>query len=96
MPPWEPGTTGWYIILIHKKTEIARDSIPGTQLTNSFRKLDYGGPCPPSGTHRYFFKLYALDTMLDLAGNAGKKDLEKSMAGHMLSKTQLMGKYQRK
>jgi len=60
-----------------------------------FRRPGYGGPCPPSGTHRYYFKLYALDTMLDLAGSATKADLLKAMKGHILAEGQLMGKYKR-
>jgi len=53
----------------------------------------YHGPCPPSGTHRYFFKLYALDTMLSLSGNADKKELLKAMEGHILANVELMGTF---
>src|SRR5262245_61573174 len=60
-----------------------------------FRRVGYGGPCPPSGTHRYFFRLYALDAMLDLASGAGRIDLESSMRGHVLAQAELMGKYRR-
>jgi len=63
---------------------------------NSWRRLGYGGPCPPSGTHRYFFKLYALDTSLDLASNANKKQLLQAMEGHVLAQAELMGVYSRK
>jgi Raf kinase inhibitor-like YbhB/YbcL family protein len=62
---------------------------------NSWRKLGYGGPCPPSGTHRYFFTLYALDTVLDLEAGAGKSQLLKAMEGHILAEVQLMGTYAR-
>ena len=62
---------------------------------NGWRKLGYGGPCPPSGTHRYFFKLYALDTMLDLASGASKKQVLKAMEGHILAQAELMGVYSR-
>ena len=62
---------------------------------NSWRRLDYGGPCPPSGTHRYFFKLYALDTVLDLKAGANKKQVLKAMEGHILAQTELMGVYSR-
>ncbi|MEA3458568.1 MAG: YbhB/YbcL family Raf kinase inhibitor-like protein, partial [Candidatus Thermoplasmatota archaeon] len=62
---------------------------------NDFGKLDYGGPCPPSGTHRYYFKLYALDTMLDLQPGASKKQLEKAMNGHVIEEAKLMRKYSR-
>jgi hypothetical protein len=64
---------------------------------NSWPRLGYGGPCPPPGKpHRYFFKLYALDAMLDLKPGATKKDLLKAMEGHVLAEGQLMGTYQRK
>jgi len=64
---------------------------------NSWPRLGYGGPCPPPGKpHRYFFKLYALDTMLDLKPGVTKKDLLKAMEGHVLAEGQLMGTYQRK
>jgi len=66
------------------------------QGTNDFRKLGYGGPCPPSGpAHRYFFKLYALDTKLNLKAGASKADLEKAMKGHVLAQAELMGRYGR-
>ncbi|KPK86992.1 MAG: phosphatidylethanolamine-binding protein [Bacteroides sp. SM23_62_1] len=60
-----------------------------------FRRPGYGGPCPPRGTHRYFFKLYALDKMLDLEPGATKSDLVKAMQGHILAQCELMGKYGR-
>lgn len=60
-----------------------------------FKNFGYGGPCPPSGTHRYFFKIYALDTTLDLSGRINKADLEAAMKGHILAEGQLMGKYAR-
>ena len=64
---------------------------------NSWPRLGYGGPCPPPGKpHRYFFKLYALDTMLDLKPGATKKDVEAAMKGLILAEGQLMGTYQRK
>jgi len=63
--------------------------------TNDFRHLGYGGPCPPGGTHRYYFKLYALDTVLSLDAGASKAQVEAAMAGHILAQAQLMGKYKR-
>ena len=66
------------------------------QGTNNFRKIGYGGPCPPGGTHRYFFKLYALDTALDQEAGITKDQLLKAMEGHVLAEGQLMGKYSRK
>jgi Raf kinase inhibitor-like YbhB/YbcL family protein len=62
---------------------------------NSFGRLDYGGPCPPSGTHRYFFKLYALDVTLDLEPGVDKKTLLQAMEGHVLAEAELMGTYPR-
>jgi hypothetical protein len=63
--------------------------------TNDFRRLGYGGPCPPGGTHRYFFKLYALDTELNLDSGITKDQLVEAMQGHILAEGQLMGKYSR-
>jgi Raf kinase inhibitor-like YbhB/YbcL family protein len=60
-----------------------------------FGRVGYGGPCPPSGTHRYFFKVYALDMKLDLAAGAKKSELLKAMEGHILGQGQLIGKYKR-
>jgi len=67
----------------------------GVQGTSSFRKYGYGGPCPPGGTHRYFFKLYALDGLLSLSNNATAKDLETAIRGRIVAETQLMGRYKR-
>ena len=61
-----------------------------------FRRIGYGGPCPPSGIHRYFFKLYALDIMLDLPSSTTKRDLERAMEGHILAQTELTGRYHRR
>jgi Raf kinase inhibitor-like YbhB/YbcL family protein len=63
---------------------------------NDFRKFGYGGPCPPSGTHRYYFKIYALDEMLKLQAGATKKQLLEAMKGHTLAQGSLMVKYSRK
>jgi Raf kinase inhibitor-like YbhB/YbcL family protein len=62
---------------------------------NDFRKLGYGGPCPPGGTHRYYFKLYALDTVVNLESGSTKAQLLAAMKGHILAEGQLMGKYRR-
>jgi Raf kinase inhibitor-like YbhB/YbcL family protein len=62
---------------------------------NDFKKLGYGGPCPPSGTHRYFFRLYALDIELTLRPAATRADVLKAIAGHILAEGRLVGKYQR-
>ena len=58
-------------------------------------KQGYTGPCPPSGTHRYFFKVYALNTELTLGAKSTKRDLEKAMQGHILAKGELIGLYHR-
>lgn len=62
---------------------------------NDFGNQTYGGPCPPIGRHRYFFKLYALDTDLSNLKNVKKADVEKAMQGHILAQAQLMGTYQK-
>jgi len=62
---------------------------------NDFGKLNYGGPCPPKGTHRYYFKLYALDKLLNLREGSSKKQLEKAMEGHIIEEAQLVGLYSR-
>lgn len=62
---------------------------------NDFRKIGYGGPCPPSGIHRYFFKIYSLDKKLDLYPGSTKSELLHAMDGHVLSEGRLMGKYTR-
>jgi len=63
---------------------------------NSWRRPGYGGPCPPGGTHRYFFKLYALDAELELAAGASKEQLLAAMNGHVLASTETMGVYSRR
>jgi Raf kinase inhibitor-like YbhB/YbcL family protein len=62
---------------------------------NDFRKFGYGGPCPPGGTHRYYFKLYALDTEINLDPGITKAELLKAMEGHILAEGKLMGRYKR-
>ncbi len=73
--------------------QLADGSMQGT---TSARSTGYHGPCPPSGTHRYFFKIYALDAMLALESGATKPQLLKAMEGHILGQGELMGKYKRK
>jgi Raf kinase inhibitor-like YbhB/YbcL family protein len=75
----------------------ARDLPAGTrQGTNDWKRTGYGGPCPPIGRHRYFHKLYALDTVLPDLGPATKPDVEAAMKGHVLAHAELMGTYQKK
>jgi Raf kinase inhibitor-like YbhB/YbcL family protein len=74
------------------------DEVPdgGRQGRNDFRKIGYGGPCPPPGKpHRYFFKLYALDQMLNLKPGSSKKEVEQAMQGHIVGKAELMANYGR-
>lgn len=70
-----------------------RESVIGK---NSWGHNQYGGPCPPSGTHRYMFRLFALDTIIDIPGTSGRKELEKAMEGHVLSEALLTGLYAKK
>jgi Raf kinase inhibitor-like YbhB/YbcL family protein len=60
---------------------------------NSWGETEYGGPCPPSGTHRYFFHLYALDQPLDLSGGASHSELHRAMEGHIIAEATLLGTY---
>ena len=76
-------------------SKIGENTVPGTEGMNSAREQGYMGPCPPSGTHRYFFKVYALDTELSLGASSRKKDAEKAMQGHVLAKGELVGLYRR-
>ncbi len=67
----------------------------GMQGKNSWGNNEYGGPCPPGGTHRYYFKFYALDTTLQLDQSADKTELENAMEGHIIAETRLMGTFSR-
>lgn len=78
---------------VPKQEQLANGARQGR---NDFGKIGYGGPCPPPGKpHRYFFKLYALDTKLDLKAGATKAGAEKAMQGHILAQGELMGRYGR-
>jgi len=85
----------WVVWNIPPEETIKEDTVPGTQGMNDFRKSSYGGPCPPSGTHRYFFRVYALDTELDLSTDSVKSDVEQAMQGHVIEKAELTGLYSR-
>lgn len=85
----------WVVYNIAPVPRIEEDSVPGKQCLNNFRRESYGGPCPPSGMHRYFFKIYALDTELNLAKGATKGALEQAMQGHILDKAELIGLYKK-
>jgi Raf kinase inhibitor-like YbhB/YbcL family protein len=95
----------WVLYDLPPTTSELAEDVPKSQYVaggakqglNDFRHLGYGGPCPPHGKpHRYFFKLYALDAVLDLKPGLTKKDLESAMEKHILARAELMGTYQRK
>ena len=86
----------WIAFDIPIISEIKQNSIPGKQGNNTAGMKKYYGPCPPSGTHRYFFKIYALDTILNLNEGITKAQLEKAMQGHILDKAELIGLYKRR
>ena len=85
----------WVVWNIPPTGNIAEDAVPGTEGLSTYRQQAYGGPCPPYGTHRYFFKVYALDTLLELSLNSTKQDVEKAMQGHVLAEGTLIGLYRR-
>ena len=70
-------------------------TVPGIEGTHSSGSNGYIGPCPPDREHRYFFKLYALDTMLDLKAGVTRKEVEKAMEGHVIARAELIGRYDR-
>ncbi len=99
--PDAPGKTWthWTVWNIDPDTsEIPEGKVPdkAVQGVTDFGEVGYGGPCPPTGAHRYFFKLYALDTDLVLSYQAKKEDIEKAMAGHVIDQAELIGVYSRK
>jgi Raf kinase inhibitor-like YbhB/YbcL family protein len=85
----------WNIDL--KTTAIEENSAPSNAIQgkNDFGKSGYGGPCPPSGTHRYFFKVFALDRQLDLPAGSKRAQLDEQMRGHIIGQAELMGRYSR-
>ncbi|MCW3975449.1 MAG: YbhB/YbcL family Raf kinase inhibitor-like protein [Candidatus Bathyarchaeota archaeon] len=85
----------WIVWNVNPTEEIDEDTVPGVEGINDFNKTSYGGPCPPSGIHRYFFKIYALKTKLDLNSNARKRDLEEAMKGKIIAKGEIVGLYGR-
>jgi Raf kinase inhibitor-like YbhB/YbcL family protein len=98
--PDAPGGlfTHWLIWNIPPQTNsISGGSAPkGVHGTNDFGKPGYKGPCPPPGTHRYSFKIYALDRELDLRGGAKRSELDGAMKGHIVAQGVLVGRYARK
>lgn len=92
----DPGWVHWVVYNISPvAADIAENSVPpgGTEGSNDFDETAYGGPCPPSGTHRYYFKVYALDGVMDFESGATKAEIEQAMAGHILAEAELMGNY---
>lgn len=102
-PDAHPLWTHWILYNIPGNVQSLEENLPkeenlsdgSMQGINDFRRVGYGGPCPPSGTHRYFFKLYALDTTLNLSPKATRQQVELAMKGHVLGEAELMGTYQR-
>jgi Raf kinase inhibitor-like YbhB/YbcL family protein len=100
--PDAPGRTFVHWVMYGIPSNVAELPEGGTprgvvQGNNDFGRTGYGGPCPPPGApHRYFFKIYALDTAVDLRPGAKKADLERAMDQHILAQGQLMGRYQRR
>ena len=95
--PDAPGGTWvhWVVWNIPPTTSIEENTIPGTQGFNDFKRINYGGPCPPTGTHRYFFKVYSLDTRLELPGRITKSQLEEAIENHILAFGELIGLYKK-
>lgn len=96
--PKEGGWTHWMVINIDPQTPGIGEGErlnSGLELNTDFGKPGYGGPCPPSGSHHYYFYLYALDAPLDLQVTATKDDVEAAMEGHIIEKAELMGTYER-
>jgi Raf kinase inhibitor-like YbhB/YbcL family protein len=101
--PKPGGYTHWVVYNIPSTVTHLEENAPkqerlpdgGIQGENDSGRIGYTGPCPPSGTHRYYFRLYALDREVDLKGGASKSELESAMKGHILAQAELMGKYKR-
>jgi hypothetical protein len=85
----------WLVWNIPVTSKIKEKCIPGKEGINDFRQQHYGGPCPPSGTHRYLFKVYALDDLLYLNLPITKLELEKAMSSHIIGFGELEGLYRK-
>lgn len=85
----------WVLFNMPIVEKINENSSEGIEGINSSGEIGYMGPCPPSGIHRYFFKLYALDSFLDLKKGCKKQDVEKKMKGHVLAQAELIGLYKK-
>lgn len=93
--PDAPGDTfvHWVVYDMPVKNVIDENSVPGTEGVNSAGKTSWYSPCPPSGTHRYFFKCYALDTKLGLEPGKSKSEVEQAIKDHVLAHAELVGLY---
>jgi hypothetical protein len=93
--PDAPGKTfvHWVLWNIPIKHHLQEDELTGDQGVNDFGDTGYGGPCPPSGTHRYYFKIYALDELLDIPHFSNKETVEHAMEDHIIAYGELMGRY---
>ena len=85
----------WLVWNVPPESIIEENRIPGISGTNGAGKTGYYGPCPPSGTHRYYFHVFALDSSLDLQGGIDKKTLQNAMDSHIVAKGTLMGRYKK-
>jgi Raf kinase inhibitor-like YbhB/YbcL family protein len=85
--------THWIVWDIPPTNTIEENSLPGVQGLNDFGTLVYGGPCPTIGTHRYFFRVYALDTKLDLKEGSTREEMMKALEYHVIGSGELMGNY---
>jgi Raf kinase inhibitor-like YbhB/YbcL family protein len=96
--PDAPGGTfyHWLMWNILPTRVINENTAPGTCGKNSFGNQGYGGPCPPDGEHRYFFRIFALDTRLELKEGAEYNELVQAIEGHILAKGELMGLYKKR
>ena len=82
----------WNIPIVHYLNE---NEVPGDQGLNDFGKIAYGGPCPPSGMHRYYFNVYALDDLLDIPEGSSRREVEAAIQNHIIAYGQVMGVYQK-
>ena len=85
----------WLVWNLSPNEPISENYAGGVSGRNSFGNIGYGGPCPPSGSHRYYFKVYALDTSLDLPEGSDKKQLQDAMQGHIIASSELMAHYKK-
>lgn len=83
----------WIVWNIRPTMVIKENSVPGVEGINSAGEHHWHGPCPPYGVHRYFFKVFALDVVLQISNGSGKREVERAMEGHVIAKGQLVGLY---